>query len=119
MSTNFYAFIKLNQSETLEITQKLHIGKTGSSVIIQGDWFGSWDAWKAFLIYNKDKIRIEDEYSTPITLTQLIQRIEASSPEERRRQYDWVENDTRLGPDRMRNYSLDAAGYTISKGEWF
>lgn len=119
MSTNFYAFIKLNQSETLEITQKLHIGKTGSGVSIQGDWFGSWADWKTFLIYNKDKVRIEDEYGTFITLQKLIERFEAYAPADRRRQYDWVMNDTRLGPDRMRNYSLDAEGYTISKGEWF
>jgi len=116
MSTNHYAIINIDSNSSLTSSLKLHIGKTGSGVILSGDWFDSFDAWKIFLRYNSDKLEVRDEYGTEQDIEEFIERIESFKPEERERQYRVIEQDH---AHRLKDNWLDAEGYSMTKGVFF
>lgn len=70
----------------------VHIGK--SLTMFQGyessPWGPvlSWEDWKAVL--RRPGVRIVDEYGHGHDVEEFIAKVEATEPESRRRQYDWM-----------------------------
>jgi len=51
-------------------------------------WLTSWAGWKTYL--RSDEVAfVQDEYGEMFDVEDFIQAVELSSPEARRRQYDW------------------------------
>jgi len=116
MSTNYYARVNLGGKHSIEITTELHIGKTGGGASFSGDWFQSFEDWRRFLEFNADKVTIINEYKAELTLEELVEIFESYDTENRRRQFDWIAENS---PTNLRDYWLDGEGYTFSKGEFF
>ena len=116
MSTNYYARLALGGSNSAATTVSIHIGKTSGGAILSGDWFSSFKEWKNFLSYNADKVDIFDEYKTPLTFDELVERFEKYDSEERARQFNWLKENL---PSSMSSHWLDEDGFTFSKGEFF
>lgn len=115
MSTNYYAEIKLAAGST-EITTKMHIGRTGRTVTLSGDWFQTFQDWVRFLEFNSDKITIRNEYDAELTLVELVDHLESFSPEARRNQFEFMnQNPASVGAGA---YWVDKDNFTFMTG-WF
>ena len=125
MSTNFYVVRDCaccgNRQELL------HIGKSSGSLRAHTaslPWpkdenvpeIRSWAQWKqvlgAMLLAGAEII---DEYDMRYTLDAFVARIEATSLDSRRSQYDWVMAHDRVIVDQV---WLDAEGYSFYDGEF-
>lgn len=113
MGTNYYAHWRPPGAETF--TLRLHICK--SHRMFNGSVFPSWQAWKTFLEHNvagTERVTIVDEYNAEILLSEFVARVEATAPDLRRRQYDWlVRNDYPTHLD-----WLDDDGFSFHDGEF-
>ena len=99
MSTNFYWYPP--SIDPNEIVDGIHIGKrygAGSGLLgfmFQGLEEGvdtpidSWARWKNTLIHGGGTIH--DEYGVAMPIDEFIVMVENVIPENRRRQYDWVQ----------------------------
>lgn len=94
-------------------TMRFHICKNLNS--FQGHVFNSWSAWSHFLRMNRDKLSITDEYGKEHEVPDFIARVEATTREQRSRQFDWVMLHSTL--DRSREW-LDAEGFSFYAGEF-
>lgn len=94
MGTNFYATLT-GQDEPVS----LHIGKRSGaggglcSFGLQGHHLDapleSWAQWKRLL--RLPGVMVSDEYGTEHDVEDFIAEVEATTPENRSRQYDWVQ----------------------------
>jgi hypothetical protein len=95
MGTNYYSI----ESECLvcDRCERRHICKNLTS--FQGfftegpdykdvPWIVSWQDWKDHL--RDEAVRVEDEHGRTYEVEDFIAKVEATSPDARRRQYDWM-----------------------------
>lgn len=125
MGTNYYAIE--DECPTCGRNERRHICK--SHISFQGHftefpddyepkpWLVSWQDWKDWLRHG-EVIRVEDEYGKQYEVDDFIDRVEATSPEARRRQYDWM---VQHEPDRVDKVAegcdwLDADGFSFYGG---
>ena len=94
MGTNYYAAEAACPAPCAHCSpQSLHIGK--SLVMFQGHehtpWgsIRSWQDWKRALL-TTPRPTITDEYGCTHTAEAFIADVEATAPESRRRQYEWI-----------------------------
>ena len=76
----------------------------------------SWQDWKRLL--TEDAAEIVDEYGNEYTADEFIAKVEATDPEARRRQFDYVRQQVAtigIGPDL--NW-LDSDGFSFYGGEF-
>ena len=106
MGTNFYWYPPDHKDDEEE---PLHIGKRSGagggllSYSFQGHREGvdtkidSWAKWKACLLSGG---HVRDEYDQVIDTQEFIAQVEATTPENRRRQFDWMrDHGYPLGPE--------------------
>lgn len=127
MSTNYYAIVKLPtiHDEDEDRIFRFHIGKTGGGTIVNGTQFASFAQLVQYLRHTDAKII--DEYHAELALDELIKRFQDYSPEDRRRQYDWVLTAARNSDDPQQRwakenteaYWVDDEGYTVHRGAFF
>ncbi len=112
MGTNYYA--DWTPPDAPNITVRLHVCK--SHRMFNGSVFPSWQAWKTFLEHNTrtERVKLVDEYGEEILLSMFVARVEATSVEARRRQYDWV---VEHGYTTRWDW-LDADGFSFHDGEF-
>ena len=114
MGTNYYA--EYDGCHECQRADRIHIGKSGPILAAHDDpRIRSWADWKQWLRTRADLVT--DEYGTDMTVDQLISIFEATSFEERRRQYDWQQRQDRT-PIIAYDSWLDADGFTMTPGEW-
>lgn len=124
MSTNYYAIVRLPvmHDENEDAIFRFHIGKTGSGASVNGTQFASFKAMVDYLRHTD--AQIVDEYREHLTLQELVKRFESYEPEQRRRQYDWVQEAATdysspqqwWAESHRSEYWLDGEGYSICKG---
>ncbi len=117
MGTNYYAIQSGCPSPCEHCTiDEVHIGK--SLVMFEAHetspWGAiySWSDWKR--IFATQQVRIRDEYGQSHDVDDFVRRVEATHPEHRRRQYDWVI--THLGTA-VDDY-LDSDGFSWCRREF-
>jgi hypothetical protein len=104
VSTNFYWYPPANDP-TSEVIEGIHIGKrVGAGGGLIGFMFqgvddadariDSWERWKNTLLHGGGTIH--DEYGSQMPLAEFIDMVENVTPENRRRQYDWVQENKDL-----------------------
>lgn len=77
----------------------------------------SWADWKQELLAGGE---IWSEYGYQVDTDQFIRDVESRAVQDRRRQYDWVqENGNRYGERFRDRYWLDADGFSFYDGEFF
>lgn len=94
MGTNYYAVH--DSCDHCGRSERLHICKSLISfhgVFTEADldyepWLVSWADWKTYLRSGQVD-RVDDEYGNEHDIAEFVRRVEATSPEARRSQYDW------------------------------
>ena len=119
MGTNYYH--RFGHCDCCGRYDERHIGK--SMTMFRGyrpdpDWPGdttptitSWQEWKAAL---RADGQIVDEYGREHDVEEFITAVEATDPDRRRRQFDWVQQ---YGATRDNDW-LDADGFSFYAGEF-
>lgn len=123
MSTNYYAHWRPPGASTVVV--ELHICKSLRS--FSGLMFDSWAKWRDWLLHQSEpsrlsaggSVEIVDEYGDRHDLEQFIAGVEATDPEDRGRQTNWVKaHPYELGTDGGRWDWLDADGFSFHRGEF-
>lgn len=118
MGTNYYATPKACD-HCGRGDEKVHIGKNGTMVQChtESPWgpIRSFADWAAVLRGHSD-ITVKDEYDRVMTAQELIDYFMSSPPEQRRRQYDWVQSHPRTHHE-DRDF-LDDDGFSCNY-DWF
>jgi hypothetical protein len=71
----------------------------------------TWKEWRAFLLALPPTCHIEDEYGNTHEASEFVEQVEATSPDARRRQFDWEVR-------HERHHSRPRLGDVVPEGTW-
>jgi hypothetical protein len=129
MGTNYYAVHKVchhcGRDERIHICKSLtsfqgHFHEEQwdpETVAYRSDpWLVSWQNWKDFL--KSEVEHVVDEYGRTYMVDDFVSQVEATSPEVRRRQHDWMVAHEPARTDRVAEGCdwLDADGFSFYGG---
>lgn len=128
MGTNYYH--RTNICSCCGRYEETHICKSLNSFEAVTRWLdeppygrvieiGSWQEWKARLLDPEPSLagQVWDEYGEQISVEEFIERVEATDPEWRRRQFTWMVNNAPAevsSEPRLEKTWLDPDGFTFS-----
>jgi hypothetical protein len=122
MGTNYYANWKLSSQNSdapfslnrPAVSLDFHICKSLTN--FQGAVFNSWSAWSNFLLNERDRITITDEYGVEYEVGAFIGHVETTKTESRSRQYRWMVD--HFPADQRKDDWLDPDGFSFHRGEF-